>query len=129
MLKPHSDAPKAEQLYRWIETISEIVMQHNKLRSIVKWLTTNNVTPGAARNCFPSLQSLLPPDHAFHKVSGDRHKPIAIPLDIAELLREAPEIVAQGLLINPKVNGAPVESPIKIDVEGGQYLSLFSVKK
>jgi hypothetical protein len=129
MMKLHFDAPKHEELWLWIEDVNTIVKQHDKLRTIVRWLTANNVTPGAARNCFPALQSLLPPDHPFHKVTGDRYKPIAIPLDIAELLREAPEIVAQGLLINPKVNGVYTDSVVKIDIDGGQYLALFPVKK
>lgn len=105
VMRPQIDAPSAE---RWNAVMGELVTtvtQHTKLRYIVNWFTVNAVTPGAARYYFPSLQSLLPPDHEFFKVSGDRHKEIHLPLDIVDRLREAPEIIARGLLCDPKNNG------------------------
>jgi hypothetical protein len=104
-VKLQADAPKAETLRKCMETTVDIVKRHNKLRTILQAFDRLNVTPGAARHYWPTLQSLLPSDHAYFSVKGDRFRDVPFDYETTCLLREAPEIVAKGLLCEPMVNG------------------------
>jgi hypothetical protein len=128
LIAPQPSAPKAAELRAAMATISGIVTQHNKLRSILRWFTQHEVTAGAARHYFPTLQSLLPTDHRFFEVKGGRFKDAHIPYDIAECLREAPEIIAKGLLVDPNRNGKDKEgrSLVRVNVDGSHVFVLMS---
>lgn len=91
-------SPKALACQRFVDVATEVHTDFNKLRKIVDYFNEETIAPGAARHYFPALQSLLPKSHPFFSVSGDRYREVAIPHGITELLREAPEIVAKGLV-------------------------------
>jgi hypothetical protein len=122
------NAPKAPELRAAMVTIHGIVTQHDKLRSILRWFTQHEVTVGAARHYFPTLQSLLPTDHKFFEVKGGRFKDVHIPYDTAEFLREAPEIIAKGLLVDPIRNGQdkPGRALVRASLEGSHVFVLMS---
>jgi len=126
-----SDTPKAGVLRAAMETVVSTVTQHSKLRTILAKFKHFNVTPGAARHYFPTLQSLLPTDHAFFKVSGERFKDVYLDHDTVELLREAPEIIARGLLCNPNVNGKdkPGRSLFRVQVSSEQQVFTLLAKE
>lgn len=124
------DAPKADDLRACVETIANIVSQYNKLRVILHEFKEKEVTPGAARYYWPTLQSLLPSDHVFFS-SGTRFREVALTHVTIELLREAPEIVAKGLLCDPNTNGKDKmgRSLVRVrpgDTIGQQVFTLFS---
>jgi len=111
-----------------ISKVIGIVIQHNKLRTILAHFRNKNVTPGAAKHYWPTLQSLLPSDHAFFQVKGDRFKDVFFEQNVMEHLREAPEIVAKGLLCDPNVNGLYRSNErvlIRMSVDQSQYFPLF----
>lgn len=120
------EAAKHEQLLALVETLVDITRQYDKLRDIVKYFNSKFVTPGAARYYFPTMASLLPTDHPFHKVGGERFKAVAFPMDITDYLREAPEIIAKGTLCDPAKNGRmPSTSHMVMQVNGeGQYFAI-----
>jgi hypothetical protein len=113
------------RMVEYVESIGEIAKQYEKLRQIVWHFSRNTITPGAAKHYWPTLQPLLPEDHPFHKVTGDRYRAHALPYTIAENLREAPEIVAKGLLCGGIVMPRSANSPVNIQVGLGQFHSLF----
>jgi len=123
------EAPKHEQLMSMVEAIADIAKQFDKLRSIVRHFNTG-ITPGAAKHYFPAMQSLLDAGHPFHKVDGERHKAVPFTYEMAEMLREAPEIVAKGLLCDPNANGGSSTSCMTMRVgDGDQYFAIFPEKK
>jgi hypothetical protein len=128
LISVQPDVPKAEGLRAISEQAAHIVGQHNKLRKILQWFTSSEITAGAARHYFPTLQSLLPSDHKFFEVKGDRFRDVHIPYEIAELLREAPEIVARGVLAEPNVNGRdrPGRALVRIQHESGYIFTLMA---
>jgi hypothetical protein len=98
-------APHILQLTAMMDKMLGICSQLRKLRRILHDFHDKQVTPGAARHYWPTLQSLLPADHDFFRVKGDRFKDVFFDHATVELLREAPEIVAKGLLCDPNTNG------------------------
>jgi hypothetical protein len=110
-----------------MEKLLGICSQHNKLRRILHAFHNNKVTAGAARHYWPTLQSLLPSDHAFFQVKGDRYKDVNFDYETVEMLREAPEIVAKGLLCDPNTNGGYKKGKPLIRVTvGSQMHYLFT---
>lgn len=81
--------------------ISGIVRDFNVVRRVVKWLNDEKVTAGCARHYIPGLGSLLPPQHAFHQVSGERFKDYYFSPEIADAIRHTPNTIAKGLLSDP----------------------------
>jgi hypothetical protein len=122
------DAPKAGQLRTCMETVMGIVTQFNKLRHILGRFKALNVTPGAAKYYFPTLQCLLPRDHAFFSVTGTRFRQVHFEYETMEYMREAPEILAKGLLVDPNVNGKdkPGRSLFRVDCGNSQVFVLLS---
>jgi hypothetical protein len=124
------NASKASELRAIVETVARITTQHAKLRHILRVFTSLQVTPGAARHYFPTLQSLLPSDHAFFSVKGDRFRNVFFDHETTEYLREAPEIIARGLLCDPRTNGKdkPGRELVRVQINSvsHQVFSLFN---
>jgi hypothetical protein len=119
-------APKINQFNTMMDKLLGICSQHAKLRRILRKFDLHRVTVGAARHYWPTLQSLLPGDHAFFAVKGDRFKDVDFDYETIELLREAPEIVAKGLLCEPAVNGEYKKGKVLIRaMVGSQMHYLF----
>jgi len=130
-VKLQVDTPKAETLRRCMETTVDIVRRHNKLRTILQEFDRLNVTPGAARHYWPTLQSLLPTDHVYFSVKGDRFRDVPFDYETTCLLREAPEIVAKGLLCEPTVNDRdkPGRALLRLRPEGSDQVFALIIKE
>lgn len=119
-----ANAPKADLCYNYVDTVCKIHQDYNKLRDIVAFFHKANVTPGGARHYWPTMQALLPKDHAFFKVSGERFKEAYFPLEIADKLREAPEIIAKGLIC-PDLLPIQDYGPLRIRANIGNIFYVF----
>jgi hypothetical protein len=77
-----------------------VYLSFEKVRQVVDWLS-KHATPGAARYYWPTICSLLPPEHAVFASTGERYKePSANAADIVNLMRKTSGIVASALLCN-----------------------------
>lgn len=110
MLCPQSatlqNTPSAEILVNQLVGIWSIVETFNEVKNVLGWL--NGLSPAAIKYYWPSLASLLPPSHPFHKLEISSRFPE--PDDVGkwiERLKKSAQTVAAALLC------PAVESPAR----------------
>ena len=113
VLQPERDSG----IVAYIREVYAVRLQWNKVREVVAWMNdpSHKMTFGAARALWPSILSLVGPDHPVHQVDGQRYKDPQGIGAIIPLMRETSEIVATALLMpDPEL---PKLEPVKFDFE------------
>ena len=107
MLQPERDSG----IVAYIREAYAVGLQWNKVREVVAWMNDppHKMTPGAARAFWPSILSLVGPDHPVHQVDGQRYRDPQGIGAIIPLMRETSEIIATALLMpDPELKLGPV---------------------
>lgn len=86
--------------------------EFDHVRTAVIWFNTHGVTPGAAKHYFPTLGALLPEDHDFHQVDGQRFKDVYLDAEVTNAIRLSAGAIAKGILAAPDslpvLSGPPI---------------------
>lgn len=113
ILQPERDSG----IVAYIEEVYAVRLQWNKVREVVAWMNapSHKMTCSAARAFWPTILSLVAPDHPVHQVDGQRCKDPQGIGAIIPLMRETSEIVATALLMpDPEL---PKLGLVKFDFE------------
>ena len=113
VLQPERDSG----IVAYIREVYAVRLQWNKVRSVINWMNDpeHTMTCSAARAFWPTILSLVAPDHPVHQVDGQRYKDPQGIGAIIPLMRETSEIVATALLMpDPEL---PKLEPVKFDFE------------
>lgn len=87
-----------DHIRKALETMHEIKLGFDKVRTLVQWLNGEEMSVGWARHYIPCLGTILAPDHPFHQADGQRFLDAPMPHHIATIIRQVPEIITRGLL-------------------------------
>ena len=104
-------AQRDSGIVAYIQEVYAVRLQWNKVREVVSWMNdpSHKMTPAAARAFWPSILSLVGPDHPVHQVDGQRYRDPQGIGAIIPLMRETSEIVATALLMpDPELKLGPV---------------------
>lgn len=97
ILQPERDS----DIVAYIREVYAVRLQWGKVRDVVTWMNDpeHTMTCSAARAFWPTILSLVAPNHPVHQVDGQRYKDPQGIGAIIPLMRETSEIVATALLM------------------------------
>ena len=97
VLQPERDSG----IVAYIREVYAVRLQWNKVWSVINWMNDreHKMTCSAARAFWPTILSLVAPDHPVHQVDGQRYTDPQGIGAIIPLMRETSEIVATALLM------------------------------
>jgi hypothetical protein len=96
--KAHKTLDGTSPLLAFFQSVCDVNNQFNKVRKVIQWFDEHSVTIGAAVYYWPTILSLLPPNHLVHEAGGERYREVSGMAEIVPLLRETAGIVAGASL-------------------------------
>lgn len=124
MLCPSGDDPVSvdsntdHPIYQTMVAIEKVVSRFSALTKVVNWLN-DAATPAAARYYIPTLGSLLPAGHPFHRPASTNFREPQGLAAMSPLIREASSTIAMGLLSDPDGTKLPGTGAFQARVYAG----------